>query len=134
MADDNAAVRRSLCLVLQSDRCFRVVGQAENGQDAVAMERNLRPDVVLMDIAMPVLNGIQATRQILTANPEAKVIILSAHGDDEYVEYAAKIGAVGFLKKQSAAEILTKVIHKVLKCRRFFSPAMAKITLRSSSL
>jgi DNA-binding NarL/FixJ family response regulator len=85
-----------------------------------------RPDVILMDIAMPVLNGLEATRQILAANPAAKVIILSAHSDDEYIERMTAVGAVGFLEKQTSADVLTKAIREVSKGNKFFSPSIAK--------
>ncbi len=87
---------------------------------------SLKPDVILMDIAMPVLNGLESTRQILAANPAAKVIILSAHSDDEYLERMTEAGASGFLEKQSSAEILTKAIQEVAKGKKFYSPAIAK--------
>ncbi len=119
-------MRRGLCTLLETDGHFKVVGQAENGQEAVKKAQTLRPDVILMDIAMPVLNGLQATRQILSANPEAKVLILSAHSDDEYIECMTTVGAVGFLEKQTSAEYLTKAIHEVVNGHRFFSPTIAK--------
>ena len=111
---------------METEGRIKVVGQARNGQEAVKMARTLHPDVILMDIAMPVLNGLEATRQILAANPEAKVLILSAHSDDAYLECMTTVGAVGFLEKQSAAGILTKAVHEVVNGRRFFSPAIAK--------
>jgi DNA-binding NarL/FixJ family response regulator len=86
----------------------------------------MRPDVILMDIAMPVLNGLEATRQILAANPAAKVLILSAHSDDGYIEQLIAVGATGFLEKLTAAEILPKAIREVVKGNQFFSPAIAK--------
>jgi DNA-binding NarL/FixJ family response regulator len=79
-----------------------------------------------MDIAMPVLNGLEATRQILIANPAAKVIILSAHSDDEYIERMTAVGAVGFLEKQTSADVLTKAIREVAKGNKFFSPSIAR--------
>jgi DNA-binding NarL/FixJ family response regulator len=103
-----------------------MVGEATTGRDAVAMARALRPDVILMDIAMPVLNGLEATRQILAANPAAKVVILSAHSDDEYIERMNNAGVAGFLEKQTSAEILIKAIHEVIKGRTFFSPSIAR--------
>jgi DNA-binding NarL/FixJ family response regulator len=126
LADDNALVRRELCTLLATDGQIKVTGQARNGREAVVMVKTLRPDVILMDISMPVLNGIEATRQILAANPAAKVLILSAHSDDEYIEYLLAVGAVGFLQKQTAHEILTTAIHEVFKGHRLFSPAIAK--------
>ena len=90
------------------------------------MADRLQPDVILMDIGMPVLNGLEATRQILTANPAARVIILSAHSDEEYIERTTAAGVAGFLEKQTSSEILTQAIREVAQGRTFFSPSIAK--------
>lgn len=126
LADDHAIVRQGLCALLNSDGNFSMVGQARTGREAVEMASTLKPDVILMDIAMPVLNGLEATRQILAANPAAKVVILSAHSDDEYIQRTRSAGVVGFLEKQTSAEILTKALREVAKGRTFFSPSIAK--------
>jgi len=126
LAEDHAIVRQGLCSLLLADGHFLVVGEARTGREAVEMARTLRPDVILMDIAMPVLNGLEATRQILAANPAAKVVVLSAHSDDVYVERMNEAGVVGFLEKQTSAEILTKAIHEVVAGHTFFSPAIAR--------
>jgi DNA-binding NarL/FixJ family response regulator len=126
LAEDHAIVRQGLCSLLRADGHFLVVGEARTGREAVEMARTLRPDVILMDIAMPVLNGLEATRQILAANPTAKVVVLSAHSDDVYVERMNEAGVVGFLEKQTSAEILTKAIHEVVAGHTFFSPSIAK--------
>jgi DNA-binding NarL/FixJ family response regulator len=126
LVEDHAIVRQGLCALLNADGHFSMVGQARNGREAVEMAQTLLPDVILMDIAMPVLNGLEATRQILAANPAAKVLILSAHSDDEYVERMTAVGAAGFLEKQTSGEILTKAIREVAKGNLFFSPAIAK--------
>jgi DNA-binding NarL/FixJ family response regulator len=126
LAEDHAIVRQGLCSLLRADGHFLVVGEARTGREAVEMARTLRPDVILMDIAMPVLNGLEATRQILVANPAAKVVVLSAHSDDVYVERMNEAGVVGFLEKQTSAEILTKAIHEVVAGHTFFSPAIAR--------
>ena len=126
MVDDNALVRKGLCTLLETEGNSEVVGQARNGREAVKMAHTLRPDVILMDIAMPVLNGFEATLQILAANPAAKVLILSAHSDDAYVERGVAVGALGFLEKQTASENLAEAIREVAKGSFFFSPAIAK--------
>jgi DNA-binding NarL/FixJ family response regulator len=90
------------------------------------MVKKLRPAVVVMDIAMPLLNGLEATRQILKAVPGTKVLILSAHSDDAYVEHATELGAVGFLLKQTSSHELSKAIREVQKGNRFFSPSIGK--------
>ncbi|MDI1247294.1 MAG: response regulator transcription factor [Lacunisphaera sp.] len=126
LAEDHAIVRQGLSALLKADGQFKMVGEARTGREAVELARTLQPDVILMDIAMPVLNGLEATKQILTANPAAKVLILSAHSDDVYVERMIAAGVAGFLEKQSSAEILTKAIHEIAKGKPFFSPAIAK--------
>lgn len=126
MAEDHAVVRQGLCCLLTTDGHFEIVGEARTGREAVELAQTLQPDVVLMDIAMPVLNGLEATRQILAANPAARVIILSAHSDDVYVERMTKAGVAGFLEKQSSAEVLTKAIRTVAAGNSFFSPGIAK--------
>jgi DNA-binding NarL/FixJ family response regulator len=103
-----------------------VIGQAQTGREAVVMAASLKPNVVLMDIAMPVLNGLEATRQILAGNPGARILILSAHSDDEYIEHMTAVGAKGFLEKQTSAEILTKAIREVAEGKTFFSPTISK--------
>jgi len=126
LAEDHEVVRQGLRALLSNDGTFNIVGQAKTGREAVELAATLRPDVVLMDIAMPVLNGVEATRQILKVNPAAKILILSAYSDDEYVERVTTAGAAGFLEKQTSAEILTKAIHEVANGKTFFSPAIAK--------
>lgn len=126
LAEDHAIVRQGLCGLLKADGSFLIVGEARTGRDAVALARTLQPDVILMDIAMPVLNGLEATRQIMTANPAARILILSAHSDDVYVERMQQAGAAGFLEKQTSAEILTKAIGEVAAGRTYFSPAISK--------
>jgi DNA-binding NarL/FixJ family response regulator len=102
-----------------------VVGEAQTGRQAVALARKLRPAVVVMDIAMPLLNGLEATRQIRKAIPGAKVLILSAHNDDAYVEQAIAFGAVGFLVKQTFSHDLSRAIREVQNGNTFFSPSIA---------
>jgi len=126
LAEDHAIVRQGLVALLKADGNFKLAGEATNGQEAVKLTLSLRPDVVLMDIAMPVLNGLEATRQILAAHPAARIIILSAHSEDVYVDRMNEVGAAGFLEKQTSADILAKAIHEVAAGRKFFSPAIAK--------
>ncbi len=126
LAEDHAIVRQGLSALLRADEHFQVVGGARNGREAVEQARTLRPDVILMDIAMPVLNGLEATRQILADNPKAKVLILSAHSDDPYIERMCEVGVSGFLEKQTSAEILVEAIREVAKGKLFFSPSIAR--------
>ncbi len=126
LAEDHALVRQALRALLATEGTITVVGQAETGREAVKLAARLQPDVILMDIAMPVLNGLEATRQILATNPAARVLILSAHSEDEYIERLMAVGAVGFLEKQTLAEILTMAIREVARGKPFFSPIIVK--------
>jgi DNA-binding NarL/FixJ family response regulator len=126
LAEDHAAYRKSLKILLESERDINVVGEAKNGCEAVRLNKSLRPDVIVMDVAMPLLNGLQATRQILATSPATKVLILSAHSDPEYIEQAMLFGASGYLLKQSSADVLVQGIRKVLMGNAYFSPAISK--------
>jgi DNA-binding NarL/FixJ family response regulator len=126
LAEDHAIVRQGLCALLNADGHFKIVGQAKFGHEAVKLAQSLKPDVILMDIAMPELNGLEATRQILAADPGAKIIILSAHSDAAYIESMSAAGVCGFLEKQTSSEILTKAIRAVAAGERFFSQAIVK--------
>src|SRR5204863_9040393 len=97
-----------------------------SGRQAVQLTRKLRPAVVVMDIAMPLLNGLEATRQIRKEVPETKVLILSAHSDDAYVEQVAALGAAGFLLKQTSSNVLATAIREVQKGNTFYSPSVSK--------
>jgi DNA-binding NarL/FixJ family response regulator len=112
--------------LLELEDDFEVVGEAEDGRQAVAMVKKLHPAVVLMDIAMPRLNGLEATRQVLKAIPATKVLILSAHSDDAYITDATDSGAVGFLLKQTSSHVVCEAIREVHNGNTFFSPAVAR--------
>jgi len=126
LAEDHMVVREGLRRLLEAESDIEVVGEATNGRHAVSMTRKLRPAVVIMDIAMPQLNGLEATRQIRKAIPDAKVLILSAHSDDAYVERVTALGAMGYLIKQTSAQFLTEAIREVQKGNTFFSPSIAQ--------
>jgi DNA-binding NarL/FixJ family response regulator len=126
LADDHMIVREGLRALLARETDIKVVGEAHDGREAVALARRLKPDVAVMDIAMPLLNGLGATQQILAARPETKVVILSAHSDDPYIRRVLAVGARGFLIKQTSAACLAKAIREVWKGKSFFSPSIAK--------
>ena len=126
LAEDHMIVREGFRRLLDAEDDLEVVGEAETGRQAVEMTRKLRPAVVVMDIAMPLLNGLEATRQILKAVPGIKVVILSAHSDDAYVERATALGAAGFLLKQTSSHDLSRAIREVHKGNTFFSPSVAE--------
>ena len=122
LAEDHVVVRQGLSALLDADGHFQVVGEATTGREAVQMAQQFHPDIILMDIAMPVLNGLEAMRQILSVNPAAKVIILSAHSEDEYIQRAHNAGAAGFIEKQISTKALIKAIREVATGNPFFSP------------
>src|SRR5206468_3190956 len=126
LADDHIVVRQGLKALLAAEEGIEIVGEADNGREAVVMTKKFLPDVVVMDIAMPVLNGLEATRQITRALPSTKVLILSSYSDDEYVQQLTEAGAAGYLVKQSAANDLIKAIREAYRGNAFFSPAIAK--------
>jgi two-component system, NarL family, nitrate/nitrite response regulator NarL len=126
LAEDHMIVREGFRKMLEFEEDMEVVGEAENGRQAIALVKKLRPDVVLMDIAMPLLNGLEATRQTLKAVPQTKVLILSAHSDDAYVKTAAEAGAVGFLLKQTSAHDVCRAIREAQKGKTFFSSSISK--------
>jgi DNA-binding NarL/FixJ family response regulator len=126
LADDHTVVRQGLRVLLQAEEDIEIVGEAENGRQAIQMVKKFLPNVVVMDIAMPVLNGLEATRQITRAVPSAKVLILSSYSDDEYVQQLTEAGAAGYLVKQTAANDLLKAIREAHKGNAYFSPSIAK--------
>jgi DNA-binding NarL/FixJ family response regulator len=126
LVEDHTVVREGLRVLIEAFGDIEIVGEAKTGREAVQMVKDLRPEIVVMDIAMPLLNGLQATRQILKAFPGAKVLILSAHSDPEYVEAVVKVGAMGYLLKQSSSIVVANAIRELQKGRMFFTPSIAK--------
>jgi DNA-binding NarL/FixJ family response regulator len=126
LAEDHTVVREGFRNLLDSESDIEVVGEAETGRQAVQLARKLHPSVIVMDIAMPLLNGLEATRQITNEFPHARVLILSAHGDDAYVERALEYGARAFLLKQTSAHTLAKAIREIHRGRIVFGPGLAR--------
>ena len=126
LADDHQIVRQGLRILLEAEGDIQILCEAENGRKAIALAKEHQPDVILMDIAMPQLNGLEAARQILSANRESRIIMLSAHDDDAYLENAISLGVAGFLIKQTSANMLAKAIREIAQGKTFFSPAFSK--------
>ncbi len=126
LADDHTVVRQGLRVLLEAAEDIKVVAEAENGRQAVQMAVKFQPDVAIIDVAMPLLNGLEATRQITREVPGTKVLILSSYSDDEYVQQLIEEGATGYLVKQTAANDLVKAIREAQKGNAFFSPSVSK--------
>ena len=125
LADDHTIVRQGLAKLLEGEPNLRVVGEAENGREAVVKVEKLKPDIVLMDIAMPMLNGIEATRQIRKVCPQTKIIILSMHSHDRYISELFGLGASGYLLKSSTGTDIINAIHTALKGSTYLSPSIS---------
>lgn len=126
LAEDYANLRKTLKLLVESEGDIKVVGEAKTGVEAVQMTGDLRPEVILMDISMPLLNGLHATRQIMKISPATKVLMLSAHSDPEYIEQAVIVGASGYLLKESSTQFLAHAVREVLKGNTYFSASIPK--------
>jgi len=126
LAEDHSNVRKFLKMSLELDGDIRVVGEAKNGREAVRLTMSLHPEVIVMDIAMPLLNGLQATREIMANSPATRVLILSAHPDPEYIKQAVLLGASGYLIKQSSTQVLAQAVREVLKGNSFFCAPISK--------
>jgi DNA-binding NarL/FixJ family response regulator len=126
LAEDHMVVREGLRNMLELEADFEVVGEAQDGRQAATLAKKLRPDVVLIDIAMLLLNGLEATRQVLKALPGTKVLILSAHSDDAYITNAMESGAAGYILKQTSGHDICRAIREVQKGKTFFSASISR--------
>jgi DNA-binding NarL/FixJ family response regulator len=126
IADDHKVVRQGFCKLLSLESDFKVIGEASNGRMAIELAIELNPDVVLMDIAMPNLNGLEACGLLLESRPESKVIILTAHCEDAYITHALQHGVKGFLRKQSSASEVCKAIREVHQGEVYFSSSITR--------
>jgi two-component system response regulator NreC len=129
LADDHGVVRKGLRFLLEQEQDVSVVGEASDGREAVRIAKDLQPDVIVMDIAMPQLNGIDATAQVMKLSPQSGVLILSMHSDESYILRALEAGAKGFILKETAEEYLLTAIRAVAQGKPFFSPAIAQTLL-----
>jgi DNA-binding NarL/FixJ family response regulator len=126
LVDDHNIVRQGLKALLAAEGDISIIAEAQSGREAVQLAARVRPEVVIMDLAMPLLNGWEATRQIMKALPSAKIIILSTYDSDEHIQQAIAAGAAAYLIKQTAAADLVKAIREVKKGNAYFSPAIAQ--------
>lgn len=131
LVDDHTVVRQGLRVLLEAEPDITIVGEAENGRQALRLVLKLLPNVVVMDVAMPLLNGLEAMRQIIKEVPSTRVLILSSYGDDEYVHQVTEAGAAGYLLKQTAATDLIRGIREARQGNAFFSPAISKRLLEN---
>ncbi|HUN62981.1 MAG TPA: response regulator transcription factor [Candidatus Sulfotelmatobacter sp.] len=129
LADDHQLMRSGVRLMLEREPDLTVVGEAADGREAVALAKSLKPEVVVMDIGMPNLNGIEAALQMTQESPELAIVMVSMHSDESYVLRALKAGARGYLLKDSAEADLIKAVHAVAGGKSFFSPAVSKLLL-----
>ena len=127
LADDHTVVRQGLRKVLEERPEWQVVAEAGDGRDAVRLAEQHKPDVAVVDVAMPLLNGIEATRQITRRAPQTKVLVLSMYSDEAYVTQMLKAGATGYLLKDSADVDLLQAVQAVSQGKSFFSPAVARL-------
>lgn len=127
LADDHAVMRRGLRLLLEQQEDFQVVGEAGNGREAVIMAESLTPDVAVLDITMPNLNGIEAAHQISAKHLGVAIVVLSMHADEGYVLRALKAGARGYLLKESTERDLVQAIRSVIDGKAFFSPIVSRL-------
>jgi DNA-binding NarL/FixJ family response regulator len=130
IADDHRIVREGLRHLLEKRTDFNVVGEASDGESAVRLARELSPDIVIVDISMPGLNGIEATRRILAERPDIRVLALSMHSDRRFVIETLKAGASGYLLKDSAFDELARAIEVVMARGAFLSPAITEMVVR----
>lgn len=129
IADDHTILRDGIRSLLAEVPEFQVIGEAEDGHTAVQMACELEPDVVLLDIAMPVLNGMEATRQIRRYAPNVKVLILTMHENEEYIRQALAAGAMGYILKDAAARDLISAIRQVQRGELVLSPAVTRLVI-----
>jgi len=130
LADDHEIVRRGLCALLQSQPDWEVCGEAADGREAVEMAEKLQPDIAILDVGMPNMNGLEATRQILKMRPETRVLVLTLHDSDQIVRDVLDAGARGFLLKSDAARDLIAAVDALLRHKVYFTPKVGAMVVQ----
>jgi DNA-binding NarL/FixJ family response regulator len=134
IAEDHTIVRQGLARLLSDQPRLNVVGEATNGQKAVAMTESLKPDILIMDIAMPKMNGVEASKKIRKLMPKIKILILSMYSHEHYIHELMDVGVSGYLLKDSSGRDIIKAINEVMKNKRFLSPVISKIMEESDQI
>jgi len=129
LVEDHTILRKGLCSLLENEYGIEVIGEAENGREAIEKAENLLPDIVVLDISLPLLNGLEVTRQLKKRFPEIKILILTMHTSDEFVFEILNAGAKGYIVKKAAPNELVAAIHAVYLGQSFFSPEISKMML-----
>jgi len=129
LADDHMILRKGLRSLLEAEKRFEIVGEGENGNEVVRLVDELDPDIIVMDISMPNLNGVEATKRVKKHHPDTKVIILSRHKDEEFIFQALNAGADGYLIKESAPSELISAIESVLRGDSYLSPSVSRVVV-----
>ena len=129
IADDHTLLRNGICAILEDEQDMVIVGEANDGREAVRLANQLKPNVVLMDIAMPLLNGLEATRQIKREHPEINVLVLTMYDNEEYFRKMLEVGASGYIIKRAAATELVSAIRAIYSGEAVLSPAITRLLL-----
>ncbi len=129
VADDHEVVRRGLCSLLESQPGWQICGEASDGRDLLKKASELKPDIIVLDVSMPNLNGLEATRQILKANPKAKILVLTLHDSDRLIHEVLTAGASGFVLKSDAARDLVAAVESLRQNKTYFTSKVASMVL-----
>ena len=126
LAEDHHIVRQGLHILLQAERNFSIIGETGDGLEAVQLVERLQPDVLVLDLMMPSLNGLEVTRQVTKRSPQTRIIILSMHANEAYVREALRNGATGYVLKESSAADLVQAVREAIAGRRYLSPPLSE--------
>lgn len=129
LAEDHTILRKGLCSLLENEYGIEVIGEAENGREAIEKAEKLKPDIVVLDISLPLLNGIEVTKQLRKNFPEIKILILTMHTSDEFVFEVLNAGAKGYIIKKAAPDELVSAIHAISLGKSYFSPEISKMLI-----